>query len=618
MKYERYWLWLLILAGSLGILYSVGMVLDWPDWLHGSNWVWVRRIPQASIRLWWLAGALVGWVLVAGWVTQHQKWRKWQIGLLLISAVFLTPLMQLLIAAQHRSQPLSVAFLTTVSFMQEGVTLEDPAVFMQNHASQMPYYRSVHLQTQPPGWPVAFWAAREVWELFPEAAESVGRWFRRYDCFSTDLQGLTPAQLAAATLQMAILLVSGLGVLPLYGLGRMLFSEQAGRTAVLFYPLLPGYLVFQARYDVLYAVLGLVVLWLLYQYLFTMQLRYLGVLVVLLAGSTFFAFGVLAIAGMAAAHLLVYGVWRREIRPFFTFTLLFAGCLAATWAAFWLLWHASWLEMFQISRQIHEVVRINYPIWPLFNLYDFGVFLGLPLLVMALAGVVSRLWGTVSSNQWESISAWGWLLSLLVLNLSGEVRAETGRLWLFLAPPGLLVAVASISYVSSFEFRVSRFTFYVFLFAFALQALATGYFLGGRVPPTTVPEPQWDVPSGITAVSYQLGDAFRLQGYTVEEGTDQLQLTLYWQSSGWPTGDYSVFVHLQQAGQVTSQSDGLPMSGALPTWCWVPGEVVADEHVLAWDGKRPYSFSVGLYDWRDGQRLVVQPTQLNNAIFLSK
>lgn len=619
MKHERYWLWLLLLAGGVGVLYSVGLALDWPDWVHGSNWVWVRRVPQLGIRIGWLVGVLVGWVAGAGWAMNREKWQQWQVGVLLISAVFLTPLLQLLIAAQHRSQPLSVAFLTTVSFMQEGVTLEDPTDFIQNHATQMPYYRSVHLHTQPPGWPVAFWAARQVWERLPETAESVGRWFRRYDCFSTDLQGLTPPQLAAATLQMAILLVSGLGVLPLYGLGRMLFSEQVGKTAVLFYPLLPGYLVFQARYDVLYAVLALLALWLVYRYLFTTQYRYLVVLGVLLASSTFFAFGVLAIAGMIAAHLLVYGVWRREIRPFFTFTLLFAGCLVATWGVFWLLWHASWLEMFQISRQIHEVVRINYPVWPLFNLYDFGVFMGLPLMILAVAIAANSL---RHKTEWGGVFVWGWLISLLVLNLSGQVRAETGRLWLFLAPMGLLVSsfgfqVSGFKFrVSSFSSHVSRFAFHFLLFSFALQALTTGYFLGGRVPPTTVPEPQWEAPDGITAVSYQLGSAFRLQGYTIEENTNQLNVTLYWQAADWPTGDYSVFVHLQQEGQVVAQSDGLPMAGALPTWCWVPGEVVADEHAVVWDGKRPYSFSIGLYDWRNGQRLTVQPAQLNDAILL--
>jgi hypothetical protein len=154
----------------------------------------------------------------------------------------------------------------------------------------------------------------------------------------------------------------------------------------------------------------------------------------------------------------------------------------------------------------------------------------------------------------------------------------------------------------------------VVLTAFALQALVTGLFLGGRVPPTTVPEPQWQVAESATVVSYQLGETFSLQGYEIKEQANQLAVTLYWQASDWPMGDYSVFVHLEEDGQTISQSDGLPMGGQLPTWCWVPGEVVADVHKLAWDGERPYALLLGLYDWRTGERLPVQPAVPDQTI----
>jgi hypothetical protein len=212
----------------------------------------------------------------------------------------------------------------------------------------------------------------------------------------------------------------------------------------------------------------------------------------------------------------------------------------------------------------------------------------------------------------------GWWFVLLCLNLSGEVKSETGRIWLFLTFPGLLIGIAALGQT----FRASRALrplLLLVLVAFALQAAVTGYFLGGRVPEATAPEARWFVPAGATRLSYQLGDAIALQGYTARPSGNDLAVTLYWKALGWTRADYLAFVHLLDEEDVLIvQSDHAPANGRLPTWCWVPGEVVEDLHLLPGVGATSSSFQlgVGMYDWRTGERLPVTPPAAGQIIWL--
>jgi hypothetical protein len=154
---QRFFLGLAGLSAVLALAYALGLIVDWPPWLHGVNWVWLRRTPEpgaarfAFLVLLFLLWLVVLWLILKPDTHAPAKpWSKQQTILLLVGMISLTCLMQLGIASQHRSQPLAVAFLTAVGYFQPGVEIDDPLLFIQQHAAQMPHYRNVHLKTQPP------------------------------------------------------------------------------------------------------------------------------------------------------------------------------------------------------------------------------------------------------------------------------------------------------------------------------------------------------------------------------------------------------------------------------------------------------------------------------------
>jgi hypothetical protein len=85
----------------------------------------------------------------------------------------------------------------------------------------------------------------------------------------------------------------------------------------------------------------------------------------------------------------------------------------------------------------------------------------------------------------------------------------------------------------------------------------------------------------------------------IQPGED-LAIDLYWKATGRPSRDYTVFVHLVDAGgNLMTTADGPPLSGDYPTSYWRDGDLVVDEHIMAMPvdlRPGPYRILVGFYD----------------------
>ena len=93
-----------------------------------------------------------------------------------------------------------------------------------------------------------------------------------------------------------------------------------------------------------------------------------------------------------------------------------------------------------------------------------------------------------------------------------------------------------------------------------------------------------------------------------------LTVDLHWQTQRRLETDYTVFVHLlgeynpATGGPVWAQDDGYPLDSGYPTTRWLPGQVIADRHLLDIPPDTPpgiYEIEVGLYDALTGERLSI-------------
>ncbi len=116
---------------------------------------------------------------------------------------------------------------------------------------------------------------------------------------------------------------------------------------------------------------------------------------------------------------------------------------------------------------------------------------------------------------------------------------------------------------------------------------------------------------------FRFGDRIGLLGYELSETSvtpgNYIALTLYWEALTEMTESYTVFVHLVgEDEQTRAQADGLPMNGMYPTWAWLNGETVEDEHLIPLEADvapGTYDVAIGIYELETLRRLEVTTSE---------
>ena len=125
-----------------------------------------------------------------------------------------------------------------------------------------------------------------------------------------------------------------------------------------------------------------------------------------------------------------------------------------------------------------------------------------------------------------------------------------------------------------------------------------------------VPMEKWQVARLPADPPTRVGSAFDLISHDAQPAAGgKLAVTLYWRAAQKPDFDYSAFVHLiDDGGNLLAQKDQGPGAPrGFPPKSWSVGDVVADEHDLDVGSLPPgrYRVRVGLYNWANGQQLLV-------------
>ncbi len=123
--------------------------------------------------------------------------------------------------------------------------------------------------------------------------------------------------------------------------------------------------------------------------------------------------------------------------------------------------------------------------------------------------------------------------------------------------------------------------------------------------PPTMPE---------LAADITFGNLAQLDGYTLEQTEDNLNITFTWSVLSPTNINQTIFVHLvDQQGNLIAQADSPPRVGTYPTNYWENGENIPDLHQIPLDSipAGHYTISTGFYDPISGTRL---PTEDNRGI----
>jgi hypothetical protein len=330
----------------------------------------------------------------------------------------------------------------------------------------------------------------------------------------------------------------------------------------------------------------------------------------------------------------------RRARGWIGGLVLFVAGLASLWLTYEVFSGTGIRDVWRVAMSYHLGLKRDYATWLGYHLYDFLLFLSIPLallLVLAIGQALRSLLRGLAAGRARGKGQGGNLppggcaversyldeltlafgLGLVILALSGAARGEVARVWLFLTPFAALAAVRGLEHT-----RLGQRGFALAAILMAVQLFAFNAYL--RVVTTGVEDPPSrtltsDLKEALGQISHPLGATFvadsrqsiALLGYDVRPANAlpgaTIHLTLHWQALARMATPYTVFTHLVGPNdELVGQQDNMPVRDNVPTTCWVPGEIIADPYDIVVDSdaaEGTYVLSAGFYDLATGDRL---------------
>lgn len=411
-----------------------------------------------------------------------------------LAAVALRPLVRRLLAGptrRHEAQALlalcaatyalclSVSLMHPLGFMQLATLVINPASnsyystalanpdlghLLDNYDRKMNGLVS-HAQTQSAG-PVALcWVWHKVFVALPgqrDVADTLLALSPGVNCEYVQRLAarawqvsLTPDEVAAALwIALKYMGIASLAAVPIYLLGKWLWSPLVGVWAAAAFALLPSFHSFTPSVDQMYPLFstGLLCLMMMAVRAPARACLWLGAAGLALALSTFMNLGLLAMLPLCLVFWLL--CLKREraalgAQQLWVPLAAFVLCLLAPLVLLNAILHYNIIAVFQTSDRLRDELYMgkhrSYALSLIANLWDFFTFCGVPVVVLFgrhLVATVRRV-GQGGVSVAAAPLLWSFVAVLIALDLSGKTRGEVARMWTFLMPCVLLGAAVA-------------------------------------------------------------------------------------------------------------------------------------------------------------------------------
>lgn len=482
--------------------------------------------------------------------------------------------------------------------------------FMASYKSQ-----SSHMTTSPPGLPLLYYSNQQIAERLDFLSEAIAPPLRADQCHNDRIvgwslyPGYSNAELASAWFGILMPLWGSLIVIPLYTAGKFFYGKESARWAVVWWPLVPSFLMFSPNPTPIYAGLALTVI-----YLLGRALESSRALVLLLAGmvmsiGTFLHFTVLPIIFLAGLYTLAYHyfICRDRGRWWSVRAGLWFGLgLSTIWLIYWLLSGVTVIEIINQAFDSHLSLDRPYLPWLWLHLNDFFMFTGWPLSLLALLGIAStlfRLWTHKQTKDRGTLLTGAVFLTLLVMDISGTTQGESGRIWLFMSPFVLLIAARTLETTTQEpESAGTLLTFSqaicVFIMICTMPVLESGLDSPPKEPPDVL-----ESQSILISTQATYAGTIQLRGFSGYISEGKLHVWIQWRSEGQvPTPYYIDLLPVSPEGETLRSLTTQPFaSEPYPTTCWTPenGNIVTYHEIDLMnieDAGGEWWLSVALFD----------------------
>jgi hypothetical protein len=286
---------------------------------------------------------------------------------------------------------------------------------------------------------------------------------------------------AALCVGLLMIAIGGLAVIPLYLLGKWLSSPAAGFFAALSFLVMPAFALFSVSVDQMYPLVtavGLCGVWRGIQLMESKSpwaLLWLGLTGIWLGIGLFFNMGLIVAIALCGLFALFMGYTLRcSIQQILPGAIVFiCGALLVPLLLYIFFRYNLWAVFLTSNRLRNSLYydsrSYSASLWN--NLLDFFLFCGLPIVLLwiwHIRQIVSKNYRTVAIAFLAAL-----VITLFLVDVTGRVRGETARMWMFLTPPVLVGASVILANV----WRKSRSVAIWFLGLQLAQLVVFQYFI---------------------------------------------------------------------------------------------------------------------------------------------
>jgi hypothetical protein len=478
--------WLIWLALASGIAACLAIYFHLP-YVNGpkgpKQWTWPYMHRDVFLRswlggLWRLALGAIAAGLAALLIRRlpfSSAARRWA-GLLLISAWGIFFVWVNVTAATPRGlahivrilkSPTWTSYLTLAQWIDTG--RQPPlAETLKRYEELLPEF-PLHARTHPPGLVLISYGLLRLCHDYPTVTTALGNLYQKLgtDVELVGVDALGAVEVAALTLGILTVLVAQLGVIPLFWLvrhamrspgpfGTIEYRESTAWAASIIWAHYPALVLMLPAFDLIYPTLTLLCIIATLKGLSGRPVVSGMALGLIFMAGVFLTFPFLLVAPMLALLALLdmsrragslrpgaviaqAGLNRPAGRNLWSLTGATVGTCFAVDA---ILRYGFGIHLMQIFfAAVHhqntvELAKLNrtFRIWFFYNIWDFLLFAGMSLTVLALAWLAraAREWWRDPATIVPAVAVFP--LMVLIVDLSHQLSAETARVWLFLAP----------------------------------------------------------------------------------------------------------------------------------------------------------------------------------------
>lgn len=308
-----------------------------------------------------------------------------------------------------------------------------------------------HAKSHPPGAILLFFFIKQAVSAFPTLGNIASSFSPSHSDVKSVWDALLPSEKATAIFSAFLIpFLSTLSLIPLYYSSKMLYGAKAALRSIFLFVFIPSVVLFIPINDSFLHLFAITSFFFLLKGIKQKKLLY-----ILLSGLTLFlgSFFNLSLLPLAIFLGIFFLLSAKDIlKGGLVFSLGFILLPLILYFSF----HFDFIHMLKIIMgSVPDIHTRSYKIWIFYNLYDFFIFSGIPIAVVFFLSI---------KKLFLNHTFIAFLVMLIVLDFSGSIRGETGRILVIFMPFMALIGAGFIT--NNLKFTTRQFGIFL-----ALQAL---------------------------------------------------------------------------------------------------------------------------------------------------